>query len=209
MSKTTEEKVKAELLAVLQAGRVTLAADLPDTDPKKKTVALVSYAMTNLVGQLRNTAAHPEVRNLMSLVWALLEHHVVFVTLGSSTDSLCFTIFEADDKLNAMVLVPMNWPQLILQNQHLQLGAMVMIGSQCADFYHGKFKTKKDSEAVVTRARAYEAEYLLGVSKETLPLVPYQKNLLQEFPRGLDSLPIWAGSYVPGPFVANPVSSGT
>jgi hypothetical protein len=85
-------------------------------------------------------------------------------------------------------MVPWDWDKMCLDDHYMQLGGLVFIGSECSDFGHKRMHNGSDTPSLI-RARAYEAEYLLTLQKQLPNFKPnnYQRQILAQFPKGLDS----------------------
>lgn len=106
------------------------------------------------------------------------------------------------------VMVPVNWVKSFNAEPFMQLGGMVYTASQAADYWHGKLNKQSDAEAMISRAWAYEAEYLLSVGHSLKSLNcdfkynSYQQKVLDRYPLGLASLEV-ENRYSLKPYVPN------
>lgn len=133
------------------------------------------------------------VNEAVTLMWRLIGNRMIPSAAGP-VPTLSFTALGNDPKhLNAAVLIPANWPDLIAQNYKYQLGGIVFVASQCRDWYNGKLIVKPEDlrhPDVVRRAECYEASYLRTVLEQdpNYQLNGYQKHVLEVAPNGLLSL---------------------
>lgn len=147
--------------------------------------------------RLRMTAAKANksmnsirTKDLMSLVWDLFGKNIVPVAVYDGIPSLSFVIVGVKNKATrrGIVLVPTNWVEITHEDPIGQAGALVFVGSQARDYYNGKLYGSEDSKETKDRALAYEAEYLLTALKESkFELKQYQKDILKQFPQGVNT----------------------
>lgn len=126
----------------------------------------------------------------MSLVWDLFGKNIVPVAVYDGIPSLSFVIVGVKNKATrrGIVLVPTNWVEITHEDPIGQAGALVFVGSQARDYYNGKLYGSEDSKETKDRALAYEAEYLLTALKESkFELKQYQKDILKQFPQGVNT----------------------
>lgn len=151
----------------------------------------------SLVDFLRdpNTFPHPEINQLVTLMWRLIGNKEIPVVLDQwGIPTMSFVVIGNDIKQMPMFIIPQNFISQVAQNPVLQLGAIVNMASQARDFYVGKIK-KGSSNEVNRRAKAWEAEALITLKQmaqqENFDLVfnKYQLQILAENPQGLRSLP--------------------
>jgi hypothetical protein len=91
---------------------------------------------------------------------------------------------------------------MVKDNPVLQMGAVVFVGSQAVDYYNGKL-TYEAHKNVLSRAYAYEAEYLLTIlTMGCQTMTEYQKGVLKRFGEGLRSKEVRPLLYTSKPFVA-------
>lgn len=85
------------------------------------------------------------VNEAVTLMWRLIGNRMIPSAAGP-VPTLSFTALGNDPKhLNAAVLVPANWPDLVAQNYKYQLGGIVFVASQCRDWYNGKLIVKPEN----------------------------------------------------------------
>ena len=144
----------------------------------------VSDIFTFLVDYLRRFFPNDKIKEVASLLWDLVGQQIVpTVGINQSLDGLVFALDSEGGRESAMVVIPENWVELVKQNPIKQLGGIVFCASRAKDVFN---KNKLD-EAVINRAKSYEAEFLLQI-KSISPdyqLDKYQNSILDAFPEGL------------------------
>ena len=155
----------------------------------------VETAFTAGVAFLRAEAVSEQIRSMAADVWDICHHRHVVLALGPAVKTFSFAAFKRGGSIQALLLPPLNWVEMIEADPVLQLGAIVMAGSQAVDFYNRRFET--DLENVQKRARAFEAELLLAFRETALN--DYQKGILKEYPFGMDPGLLYPRRKVVGP----------
>jgi len=134
---------------------------------------------------------NPAINHLMLLFWRLVGNKITPSALAHQVPTLSFWAEIKATASLAVVMVPWKWDEMCVKDRWMQLGGLVFVASQACDYFHGKMSTVSDLP-VITRAQAFEAEYLLTLLKEPrIAFKPndYQKMVLDKFPKGLESLP--------------------
>jgi hypothetical protein len=189
--------MKKDVLAEITAAFVhggTRIENLPEGDLKAAGMK-IGEAFTVGVALLREWR-NPAVRDLAAMIWDIVGHRIVGTAIGPEVPSLTLAAFgaksayqlaAAGSKLapQAIIFTPHRWLNMIAENAPYQLGALVFVGSQAVDYYNGRVLI--DPEALKTRARAYEAEYLISLTADApeYKLNAYQREILEDFPYGL------------------------
>ena len=127
-----------------------------------------------------------EIAKLMTLFCRLVSNRVTLVALTHQVSTLHFRAGQRESGPKAMVLVPLNWLDLLQADRWEQLAALVSIASHASDYHHGRLAD--GDEAVQFRARAYQAEYLRTLRRYrrfVFKPTSVQKELLEQFPKGL------------------------
>ncbi len=95
----------------------------------------------------------------------------------------------------ATVFVPKNFPELFEKDPLFTLGGIAFVGHQVYDFGKGFLSLPEDSKKANIRAAAFEAEVLQTILKKAKEegvdinvLNDYQRQLLEKFPNGINSL---------------------
>lgn len=190
---------------LIGAKTVVALPDLPAGDPLRERCMAIEHTFTTLMDYLRSHAGHPRIRRLCQLAWDLYGNRLVLTAIGPRVSSLYFMVGKGKTTASsfarpnltassiprgtyfATVFKPHHWVDLVKENPQLQLGALVYTASKCADFYRSP-DDMQQIDIIETRARAYEAQYLLSVPASQLQLTPHQEDVLRAFPKGLQSL---------------------
>ncbi len=136
---------------------------------------------------LRSKLPNPSIQRMCSVTWDAVEHKVTPLCMEPPVAGLSFIMAGHEAARTGMIIFPENWHQMIRKDPLTQLGALVFVGSQVVDYVNERFTD--DPENVVTRACAYEAEYLLTV-KNLSPdweLREYHRKVVDTYPEGLAS----------------------
>ena len=169
-----------------------LITDATNTPFQDKLPAITQ--MFNLgVDVLRDPQTTPSlpINRLMTLAWRLIGNKVTPTTVAEKMplghpETLHFWCEIRENKSLGVVMVPFEWAKMVIEDRWMQLGGLVFIGSQCADYWHGKINRNSGDRPAMERAMAHEAEFLLTLGGFTPN--PYQKQVLDHFPQGLKSL---------------------
>jgi len=182
----------------------TPTADLHDLAVADQTVKLFN-AMVDFV---RDPAGLPDhgINSVGRLMWRSVADMVTpaALDLSSKVSTLSFEVLGNDHELHAFLLLPRHFADLVREDLLFQVCAVVNMASQVRDFREGRIGVD-DSDTIVTRGRAYEAQALLALLPvllahgRTVQLVGYQHELRREFPQGVKSMP---PSLVYGPGLA-------
>ncbi len=162
------------------------------SDPRYAKGKEMETFVTAGVDFLRSKFPHFQINHLMRLVWDLIGHKVTPFALGPAVPTLSFGMIcnsKNPTITKACIFAPEHWLEMIADDKICQMGALVYVGSQCCDFYHGKCVGPNLSQEMIARSSGWEAEYLM-VIKQTTPdwrPNPYQADLLANFPNGLQS----------------------
>lgn len=194
-----DKQVVAELMAAFIKGGERVEK-MPEGDPLRAKGMRLGDRFTEGVAMLRGFP-NPDLRTLMAMVWDIVGNRVVPIALGPEVPSLTFGAMGSKEKPDGIIFIPHNWEAMIEEDPVCQLGALVFVGSQAVDFYNGRIAI--DPKALMDRARANEAEYLVTI-RESAPdhkMNDWQKKMLEEFPEGLRSEGIKKHLYKFKPFV--------
>lgn len=121
------------------------------------------------------------VRKLGATLWDVCHHKHVAMGMGPKVRSLTFAAFGTRENLQGVILVPENWADMIMGDSLMQLGAIVMVGSQAVDFYNGKVLSE-GAGPIERRAKSNEAHFLRKIIGPFLKANDYQKRLMEEYP---------------------------
>ena len=194
-----DKQTVAELMAAFVKGGERVEK-MPEGDPMRAKGMRLGDRFTEGVAMLKNFP-NPAVRTLMSMVWDIVGNRVVPIALGPKVPSLTFAAMGNAARPDGIIFIPHEWESMIQEDAVCQLGALVFVGSQAVDFYNGR--VGHEPEAMMKRARANEAEYLVTI-KEFSPdhkMNDWQKKMLAEFPEGLRSAGIQEHIYKHKAFV--------
>lgn len=155
-----------------------------DSDLYQKA-KLFETLFTDMVYLLKTKHPNERIRSLGEAIWDVFHHGHVRMVLGPKVKSLSFAAVGRQGSggnlnvVDALVFAPHHWMEMIQENLTMQVGAVIMVGSQAVDFYNGKFQT--DYANVPRRSDAYEAESLRNLGSEFTPN-EYQARLLRDNP---------------------------
>jgi len=197
-----EKQAVAEMLSAFMHGGERIEKMSKD-DPKRVKGETLGARFTEGVGMLRRFP-NPQIRALADMVWQVVGHRIVPIALGPSVPSLTFGAMGSAARPDGIIFVPHEWEAMIKENAVYQLGALVFVGSQAVDYYNGR--VGYEPEAMMKRARANEAEYLVTI-RETVPdytFNDWQNQMLTEFPEGLRSERIKKHLYTHKAFAVSP-----
>jgi hypothetical protein len=75
----------------------------------------------------------------------------------------------------AKILIPKGWWQRMMQNPWYKLGGVVFMASHACDFYYGMLPSMR-------RAKAWEAQFLLGAARRAAQALGYRRLLTYTLP---------------------------
>lgn len=138
-----------------------------------------------VLSQLRNFP-HPDTQTMADALWEIVYHNLVFVSLAEPHQPLRVHVSVIEDVFQqAVIQVPEDWLLMFQDDPIYQLGGVLYTGSQAVDFYNGRL----DLHTSAALAQAHEAE-LLRLTTRAFPayeLDQYQRQLMERFPKGLNS----------------------
>lgn len=141
----------------------------------------IEETFTGGVAFLKALFPNVHVKTLATHIWDVFHHKHVVLALGPQVPTMSFAMVRRGGIPQALVLVPPNWLEMVKEDRALQLGAIVMVGSQAVDFYNGKFAKVEDIPTAERRCKAFEAEYLRTLPNHDL-FNSYQTKLLKDYP---------------------------
>lgn len=169
----------AQVIASFQPGAGQRIEKLDKEAEAYRKAKEVETLFTEGVEVLRALFPNERVRGLAQAIWDVFHHRRVVLAMGPEVPTLTFAAFGSAKGLQGIAFAPHNWAEIVREDPLMQLGAVVMVGSQAVDFYNGRLLT--DSRATFgQRAMAYEAEYLRTLALDAPN--PYQKKVLTEHP---------------------------
>jgi hypothetical protein len=156
---------------------------------------MIGDSITDIVGTLRANHLFPNksINELMILVWDLFGKRVVPMVAHGSVSTISFALVGNHQKRIGMVMVPFTWMDQLMADPLGCGGGVVFVGSQARDYYNMRLYEQEHSKEVQDRAKAYEAEYLLAILEMRknqgleYKLNNYQKSILDQFPKGIES----------------------
>lgn len=170
---------------------------LPIPNRFQDRVEQMTQTFDSLVDFLRNPDSFPnqEINRLAALMWKLIENKHIPAALDPTGEmsSISFAVLGNQIEQQPFLFLPQDFLELTKQDPEVQIGAFAYMASQCRDFFCNKI-TGNNSQEINRRAQAYEAEALHAmqkIAKEegiTLRLIPFQEEILAQFPNGLEDL---------------------
>lgn len=173
----------AQVAAAFQPENAVDLRKLSTEDESFLPMKRIEALFTGGVDLLRKLVPNPRIQALGSDIWQVFEHRHVVLAVGPPVPSLSFAVLAKAGVIQALLLAPDEWDKRAVADPIMQLGAIVMTGSQAVDFYNGRFLVE-GRDVIVRRSLSYEAEYLLSFGP--IELNDYQKKVLQDFPAGFD-----------------------
>lgn len=185
----------ATILSVLRAPKIDLR-DVPFDDPIAVLGKTCETLFTNGVDVLRSLVPNERVRALSRVIWDLVEHKQVLVVLGSDVRALAFVVQLHRGVQQGFVLIPQAWPEMVVADPFMQLGAILFVGTQVVDFYNDRLIGDPGAEP---RWLAYEAEFLrtLGTWLPEWSPNAYQREALAKYPDGINTAGVELYAYKP------------
>jgi hypothetical protein len=170
---------------------------IPISDRFQERVEQMTRTFDSLVDYLRkpDTFPNPEINQLATLMWRLIGNKHIPVVLDPTRrmPSISFAVLGNQTERQPFLFLPRNFLELTKEAPEVQIGAFAYMASQCRDFFCNKI-TGQNSEQINKRAQAYEAEASHTMQKMaqeegiTLRLIPFQQEILEKFPNGIQDL---------------------
>ena len=176
----------------------TLRVEEEVIDPEERE--LLSLAIfSNLLGYLGDEVNFPnkEINKLAALVSELIVngHIPCYIDPTGEVSCLFFAVVDEGIERHPMICVPTDFIETVAIAPQVLIGTFAFMASQCRDYFFNKItKGHKNVDEVVERAEAFEAETLILLKKIAreegleLEFIPYQEEMIEKFPKGLDSL---------------------
>jgi hypothetical protein len=169
----------------------SLADEKGSDDPEFKKYMLMQEEFSDLVDVMRKDKwlPLPSINTLMTLFWRVVGNKVTPVAMTPNVPSLSFWCEIRGGRSIAVIMMPKNWHDMLVQNAHMQMGAMVFAASQAKDYWNHKFGISSRQE-IHDRAWSSEAE-LLHYFARTAPdfkANDYQQKLMEKYPKGIASV---------------------
>lgn len=188
----------------------SLLAEVGSDDLDYKKQKLIESEFSDLVDVMRQEKwlPLPSINVLMTLLWRLVGNHITPVAVNPNIQTLSFWCESRQNNSLAVIMVPENWHYLLVENAHLQMGAMAFVASQAKDYWNHKFVAMQKNQNVVDRAWSTEVE-LLQYFVKTVPdfkLNEYQDSIMKKYPKGIASVDAhYVGREYDGAFPPFPV----
>lgn len=189
---TFEEHIK-EMVATAQH-----ANDFPKDSPVRQLAESISNVFSEHVDFLRSQVPNKVIRELGALLWELVGHRVTRIAIAPEVKTLSFLGYRDAGVRRGQILVPEAWVSMVIVQPLVQMGAVVNMGSKAIDIYNDRL------DNIHNRALAYEAEFLHTLLRDApaAPLNDYQKEVIRDFPQGIESADIKNSIYKSKPFFA-------
>lgn len=155
---------------------------LDPNDKEAQAARVIEGIFTGGVGFLCNFP-RPTIQSLGKAIWDIFHHRRVSVAVGPAVPALSLAAYGNKANLQALVLAPRNWVEMVMDDPIMQLGGIVFVGSQAVDFYNGRILTEHN--VVLERARSYESEFILGM--ELKELNSWQRDTVELYPNGFEA----------------------
>jgi len=173
----------------------SLAADLGSDDPVYKKHKLMESEFSDLVDVMRQNKwlPLPSINALMTLLWRVVGNHIAPVAINPNVPTLSFWCeFRSVDPIAslAVIMIPDNWHDMLVEDAHMQMGAMVFAASQAKDYWNHKFSPPNAKKEIHDRAWSSEAELLHYFAHTAPDFKPndYQNKIMDKYPKGIASI---------------------
>lgn len=164
---------------------------------EQERVKQMTQIFDGLVNFLKESDTFPnkEINKLATLMWRLIGNKHIPVVLDPTgrMPSVSFAVLSNQVEPYPFLIIPQNFIELVQEAPEVEIGVFAYMGSQCRDYFCGKINGKNGLE-INRRAQAYEAEALLTLRQIAeqeglqLRLIPFQEEILRNFPNGLADL---------------------
>lgn len=133
----------------------------------------------------------PTVNKLMTLLWRIVGNKIAPVAMNPKIPTLSFWCEIQRNRSLAVIMIPDNWHDMLVEDSHMQMGALVFAASQAKDYWNHKFApTTISKQEIHDRAWSSEAE-LLHFFARTAPdfhANAYQNKIMERYPNGILSV---------------------
>lgn len=167
-----------------------MGQELGTDNPEFIKNKLMETEFSELVDVMRNPEhlPLPSINALMTLFWRLVGNKISPVAMTDAVPTLSFWAEIRGGRTLAFILCPIKWYEMLREDPHYQMGALVFAASQSKDYWNHQMlpHTRK---AVKDRAWSSEAELLLYFARTSPKFKPneYQQKIMQEYPLGIKS----------------------
>ena len=153
-----------------------------------KSSKLIQDEFTDIVDMLRKDKhiKLSPINDLMALFWDLVGNKVCPAAMAN-VPTLSFWCEIHNNKSAAFVIMPENWHDMLVENPHYQMGAMVFAASHAKDYWNEKYV--QGEKGVLQRAYSFESELLHYFKANVEGFKPneYQTKIMAKFPLGIKS----------------------
>jgi hypothetical protein len=181
-----DAKTLGEILSAFRTKEPLRLENLDGENPLAKIGRACEDLFTSGVIALRKSG-NPIISDLMADVWDIFHYRHVVMAIGPNVPSLAISVIMDHGVIKAITFAPWAWPLMVKEDPSMELGSIIVVGSQVVDFYNNKILAKEDSIVSKQRSLAYEAEYLLALRNGGHNLNGYQLDVLEKYPNGFDS----------------------
>ena len=154
-----------------------------------KSLTLIQDEFSDIVDVMRKNKYIDlkSINELATLFWRLVGNRICPVAISDVVPTLSFWCEIKPDKRCAFILLPEKWHDILIENPHYQMGAMIFAASHAKDYWNDKYLEGR--QQVLDRAFSSEAELLHHFSKNVLGFKPndYQKQIMDKYPKGMKS----------------------
>lgn len=191
----------------LHAEDIVLGVQPPEVAVLRDDTLQAGNMVTAVVGSLRNPklVPLPRINKLMKLFWNLVGWRHVPVLGGTGVKSVHFYCEDRGGRAVGCIMMPPQWSKMMMEDPVMQTGAIIFAASQAQDFWTKKYleaadyQKRKKQNPLLLRAYAYESDWLhyikrveeapklVGLESQWKPN-DYQRDVLNNFPNGYDSL---------------------
>jgi hypothetical protein len=178
-------KALGEIMSAFSDAKPMKIDDIKD-DTLSKRCRMCEYLFTTGTIHLREMG-NPIIKNLMINIWGIYHNRHVVMAMGPDVPALSIAVIERRGVVQALTFAPYAWPEMVEADPTMELGAIVVVGSQAVDFYNNRLTSPDESKISKERSLSYEAELLILFREMGHSLNGYQKDVLTKYPNGFDS----------------------
>ncbi len=112
-------------------------------------------------------------------------NQIIHCSIVPGSARLHFCMERKNGQSFGQFMCPEHFAEMAVERPYYTLGSLVWASSLCRDCWQNKFLPFSN---VMSRAEMWEAEFLLTCLKhESFHLDKYQKRIIDQFPRGLET----------------------
>lgn len=169
----------------------SLEEEMGTNDPFFLKIKLIQDDFTDLVSVMKKYEyfSNPSINELMSLFYLLVGNKISPVAVNDAVSALNFWCETTNRQSLSVVMLPLNWHEMLIEDAYMQMGAMVFAASQSKDYWNNRFIPDEKKE-IHKRASSYEAELLHYFLRNSNDFKPneYQKKIMNNYPNGIASV---------------------